>query len=83
MPISVSDAGYQNYIGFYAVADVQGTLANGLKVGDVGVAYPTEYAAFTKSRGSCSNARYRTCLEIIGDRIDELLVHSYYAIDSG
>jgi uncharacterized delta-60 repeat protein len=36
--ISVSDAGYNNYIGFYAVEDVQGTLANGLKVGDVGYA---------------------------------------------
>jgi Calx-beta domain/Domain of unknown function (DUF4114)/RTX calcium-binding nonapeptide repeat (4 copies) len=36
--ISVSDASYQNYIGFYAVEDAQGTLANGLKVSDSGYA---------------------------------------------
>jgi Calx-beta domain/Domain of unknown function (DUF4114)/von Willebrand factor type D domain len=36
--VSVSDAAYQNYIGFYAVEDAQGTLANGLKVGDAGYA---------------------------------------------
>ncbi len=36
--VSVSDAGYNNYIGFYAVEDAQGTLANGLKVGDIGYA---------------------------------------------
>jgi Domain of unknown function (DUF4114) len=36
--ISVSDAAYSNYIGFYAVEDTLGTLANGLKVGDAGYA---------------------------------------------
>jgi Domain of unknown function (DUF4114) len=36
--VATSDAAYNNYIGFYAVEDVQGTLANGLKVGDVGYA---------------------------------------------
>jgi Domain of unknown function (DUF4114) len=36
--VSVSDAAYNNYIGFYAVEDTLGTLANGLKVGDVGYA---------------------------------------------
>ena len=36
--VSTSDAAYQNYIGFYAVEDAQGTLANGLKVGDAGYA---------------------------------------------
>jgi hypothetical protein len=36
--VSVGDAAYQNYIGFYAVEDAQGTLANGLKVGDAGYA---------------------------------------------
>jgi Domain of unknown function (DUF4114) len=36
--ISISDAAYQNYIGFYAVENAQGTLANGLKVGDAGYA---------------------------------------------
>jgi Calx-beta domain/Domain of unknown function (DUF4114) len=36
--VSVGDAAYQNYIGFYAVEDAQGTLANGMKVGDAGYA---------------------------------------------
>ncbi|WP_373547270.1 DUF4114 domain-containing protein [Chamaesiphon sp.] len=36
--VSVSDAAYNNYIGFYAVEDTLGTLANGLKVGDAGYA---------------------------------------------
>jgi uncharacterized delta-60 repeat protein len=35
---SVSDAAYNNYIGFYEVEDAQGTLANGLKVSDLGYA---------------------------------------------
>jgi RHS repeat-associated protein len=35
---SVSDAAYNNYIGFYEVEDTQGTLANGLKVSDLGYA---------------------------------------------
>jgi hypothetical protein len=36
--LATSDAAYNNYLGFYAVEDIQGTLANGLKVGDVGYA---------------------------------------------
>jgi RHS repeat-associated protein len=35
---SVSDAAYNNYIGFYEVEDDRGTLANGLKAGDLGYA---------------------------------------------
>ncbi len=36
--LTVSDAAYNNYIGFYAVEDAQGTLANGLKPTDLGYA---------------------------------------------
>ena len=35
---AVSDAAYNNYFGFYAVSDAQGTLANGLKPTDFGYA---------------------------------------------
>jgi Lipase/Calx-beta domain/CARDB/Domain of unknown function (DUF4114)/RTX calcium-binding nonapeptide repeat (4 copies) len=35
---SLSDAAYNNYIGFYEVEDDRGTLASGLKVGDLGYA---------------------------------------------
>jgi Calx-beta domain len=47
--VAVSDAGYNNYIGFYAVADVQGTLANGLKVTDVGYAEAAIKSAVLRS----------------------------------
>jgi Calx-beta domain/Domain of unknown function (DUF4114)/RTX calcium-binding nonapeptide repeat (4 copies) len=36
--VAMSDAGYNNYLGFYNVIDAQGTLASGLKVGDLGYA---------------------------------------------
>jgi uncharacterized delta-60 repeat protein len=47
--VAVSDAGYNNYIGFYAVADAQGTLANGLKVTDVGYAEAAIKSAVLRS----------------------------------
>jgi uncharacterized delta-60 repeat protein len=47
--VAVSDAGYNNYIGFYAVADTQGTLANGLKVTDVGYAEAAIKSAVLRS----------------------------------
>jgi Domain of unknown function (DUF4114)/Calx-beta domain/RTX calcium-binding nonapeptide repeat (4 copies) len=36
--VAVSDAGYNNYLGFYNVIDTQGTLESGLKVGELGYA---------------------------------------------
>ncbi len=47
--VAVSDAGYNNNIGFYAVADAQGTLANGLKVTDVGYAEAAIKSAILRS----------------------------------
>jgi pimeloyl-ACP methyl ester carboxylesterase len=47
--VSVGDAAYQNYIGFYAVEDAQGTLANGLKVGDAGYAEAAIKSAILRS----------------------------------
>ena len=47
--IAVSDAKYQNYIGFYAVEDAQGTLANGLKVSDPGYAEAAIKSAILRS----------------------------------
>jgi Subtilase family/Calx-beta domain/SdrD B-like domain/Domain of unknown function (DUF4114)/Bacterial cadherin-like domain len=47
--VAVSDAGYNNYIGFYAVADTQGTLANGLKITDVGYAEAAIKSAVLRS----------------------------------
>jgi Calx-beta domain/Domain of unknown function (DUF4114)/RTX calcium-binding nonapeptide repeat (4 copies) len=47
--VSTSDAAYQNYIGFYAVEDAQGTLANGLKVGDAGYAEAAIKSAILRS----------------------------------
>jgi hypothetical protein len=47
--LSVSDAAYNNYIGFYAVEDTQGTLANGLKVSDVGYAEAAIKSAVLRS----------------------------------
>jgi Domain of unknown function (DUF4114) len=47
--VATSDAAYNNYIGFYAVEDTQGTLANGLKVGDVGYAEAAIRSAVLRS----------------------------------
>jgi Domain of unknown function (DUF4114) len=47
--VTTSDAAYNNYIGFYAVEDAQGTLANGLKVGDVGYAQAAIRSAVLRS----------------------------------
>jgi Domain of unknown function (DUF4114) len=47
--VATSDAAYNNYIGFYAVEDAQGTLANGLKVGDVGYAEAAIRSAVLRS----------------------------------
>jgi Domain of unknown function (DUF4114) len=47
--VVTSDAAYNNYIGFYAVEDAQGTLANGLKVGDVGYAEAAIRSAILRS----------------------------------
>ncbi len=47
--VCVGDAAYQNYIGFYAVEDAQGTLANGLKVGDAGYAEAAIKSAILRS----------------------------------
>jgi hypothetical protein len=44
-----SDAVYNNYIGFYAVEDEQGTLANGLKVTDAGYAEAAIRSAVLRS----------------------------------
>jgi Calx-beta domain/Domain of unknown function (DUF4114) len=46
---SVSDAAYNNYIGFYEVEDVQGTLANGLKVSDLGYAQAAVQGAILRT----------------------------------
>ena len=46
---TVSDAGFNNYIGFYAVEDDQGTLANGLKVSDIGYAEAAIKSAILRS----------------------------------
>jgi Domain of unknown function (DUF4114) len=47
--VATGDAAYNNYIGFYAVEDAQGTLANGLKVGDVGYAEAAIRSAILRS----------------------------------
>jgi Domain of unknown function (DUF4114) len=47
--VATGDAAYNNYIGFYAVEDAQGTLANGLKVGDVGYAQAAIRSAVLRS----------------------------------
>jgi Domain of unknown function (DUF4114) len=47
--VATGDAAYSNYIGFYAVEDAQGTLANGLKVGDVGYAEAAIRSAILRS----------------------------------
>ncbi len=47
--VATGDAAYNNYIGFYAVENAQGTLANGLKVGDVGYAEAAIRSAVLRS----------------------------------
>jgi Domain of unknown function (DUF4114) len=47
--VATGDAAYNNYIGFYAVEDSQGTLENGLKVGDVGYAEAAIRSAVLRS----------------------------------
>jgi von Willebrand factor type D domain/Calx-beta domain/Domain of unknown function (DUF4114) len=47
--ISVGDAAYKNNIGFYEVENVQGTLANGLKPGDIGYAEAAIRSAVLRS----------------------------------
>ena len=46
---AISDAAYNNYIGFYAVADAKGTLSNGLKPGDIGYAKAAIESAIIRS----------------------------------
>jgi Domain of unknown function (DUF4114)/Calx-beta domain len=47
--LAVSDAAYNNYIGFYAVEDALGTLANGLKPSDIGYAEAAIKSAILRS----------------------------------
>ena len=46
---TISDAAYNNYIGFYAVTDDQGTLTNGLKPSDPGYAQAAVNSAILRS----------------------------------
>jgi Calx-beta domain/Domain of unknown function (DUF4114)/RTX calcium-binding nonapeptide repeat (4 copies) len=63
--IATSDAGYQNYIGFYAVEDAQGTLANGLKVSDPGYAEAAIKSAILRS----SKQQTQLDLSVAGGKI--------------
>jgi Calx-beta domain/Domain of unknown function (DUF4114)/von Willebrand factor type A domain/RTX calcium-binding nonapeptide repeat (4 copies) len=63
--IAVSDAGYQNYIGFYAVEDAQGTLANGLKISDPGYAEAAIKSAILRS----SQQQTQSDLSVTGGKI--------------
>jgi RHS repeat-associated protein len=63
--VSVSDAAYQNYIGFYAVEDAQGTLANGLKVGDAGYAEAAIKSAILRA----SKTETQSDLTVTGGKI--------------
>jgi hypothetical protein len=62
---TVSDAAYNNHIGFYAVNDELGTLANGLKPGDIGYAEAAIRSAVLQS----SKNDYRSDLSITGGTI--------------
>jgi len=53
---TVSDAAYNNFIGFYAVEDTLGTLANGLKPGDVGYAEAAIRSAVLRSSKNETNS---------------------------
>ncbi len=63
--IATSDAGYQNYIGFYAVEDAQGTLANGLKVSDPGYAEAAIKSAILRA----SKQQTQSDLSVAGGKI--------------
>jgi Calx-beta domain/Domain of unknown function (DUF4114)/RTX calcium-binding nonapeptide repeat (4 copies) len=63
--ISVSDAAYRNYIGFYAVEDAQGTLANGLKVNDPGYAEAAIKSVMLRS----SQQQTQSDLSVVGGKI--------------
>jgi hypothetical protein len=63
--VAVSDAGYNNYIGFYAVEDDRGTLANGLKVNDIGYAEAAIKSAILRG----SKQETRSNLNVTGGKI--------------
>jgi Calx-beta domain/Domain of unknown function (DUF4114) len=60
-----SDAAYNNNIGFYAVEDSQGTLANGLKPGDMGYAEAAIKGAVLR----CFKTDVKTDLALEGGKI--------------
>jgi Calx-beta domain/Domain of unknown function (DUF4114) len=60
-----SDAAYNNNIGFYAVEDSQGTLANGLKPGDAGYAEAAIQGALLR----CFKTDVKTDVAIEGGKI--------------
>jgi hypothetical protein len=60
-----SDAAYNNNIGFYAVEDSQGTLANGLKPGDMGYAEAAIKGAILR----CFKTDVKTDLAVEGGKI--------------
>ncbi len=60
-----SDAAYNNNIGFYAVEDAQGTLANGLKPGDAGYAE----AAIKSALLRCFKTDTKTDVAVEGGKI--------------
>jgi Calx-beta domain/Domain of unknown function (DUF4114) len=60
-----SDAAYNNNIGFYAVEDTQGTLANGLKPGDAGYAEAAIKGALLR----CFKTDVKTDLALEGGKI--------------
>ncbi len=63
--LTANDSTYKNYIGFYAVEDERGTLASGLKVGDVGYAEAAIKGALLHSFKNESN----TDLNVTGGKI--------------
>ncbi len=60
-----SDAAYNNNIGFYAVEDSEGTLANGLKPGDMGYAEAAIKGAILR----CFKTDVKTDLALEGGKI--------------
>lgn len=62
---TTSDAAYNNYIGFYAVTDDKGTLANGLKPGDAGYAE----AAIKGMVLNCFKTETKSDLTVAGGQI--------------
>jgi hypothetical protein len=63
--VAVSDAMYNNHIAFYAVEDEQGTLANGLKPGDLGYAESAVKSAILSSYKN----ETRSALTVAGGKI--------------